>query len=158
VGWLDPAGRWSEEAEMVTQRLLEAAGCEEICPIPAAALGRALDGLTAPIRARLAVAGARRWDAAEPDPSARRLAARLHASVREAARRRDVPALTRLERAFAFVAGGHTAGEAMLVRRLAEAEPGGLAGWVGRLPAPTPRWESLEARLTGLVLFEPEPA
>ena len=155
VGWLDSAGRWWEDAETVTRRLLEAAASEEGGAAPAVVLGRALDAITGPIRARLALAGARRWTAAEPDPSARRLAARLQASVREAVRRRDVPALTRLERALAFVAGGHTAGEAELVRRLAEADAGQLARWTGRLPAPTPRWEAVEARLTGLVLFEP---
>jgi len=154
VGWLDPAGRWSEDEEVVSRRLLEAAKSEDVVASTAAAVRRALDALTAPMRARLATAGARRWTAAEPEPSARRLAARLHSAVREAARRRDVPALTRLERALSFVAGGHTAGEADLVRRLAEAGPGELAASVGRLPAPTPRWESVEARVSGLVIFE----
>lgn len=158
VGWLDCAGRWFEDEATVTRRLVEAARSGAGCAAPAAVLGRALDRLTAPIRARLAVAGARRWTAAEPEPSARRLAARLQASVRAAARRRDVPALTRLERALAFVAGGHTAGEAELVRRLAEVDAAELARWTGRLPAPTPRWESVEARVTGVVVFEADGA
>jgi superfamily II DNA or RNA helicase len=154
VGWLDRAGRWSEDEATVTRRLAEAAMSEDGGAAPAAVLGRALDRLTAPIRARLAIAGARRWTAAEPEPSARRLAARLQASVREAARRRDVPSLTRLERALAFVAGGHTAGEAELVRQLAEVDAAELAKWTGRLPPPTPRWDSVEVRVTGIVVFE----
>ncbi|MEO6056166.1 MAG: hypothetical protein ABIQ49_04935, partial [Gemmatimonadales bacterium] len=59
-----------------------------------------------------------------------------------------------LERALAFAAGGHTAGEAQLVRRLADAEGAELAGALARIPAPTQRWEGIEVRVTGLVLFE----
>jgi hypothetical protein len=61
--------------------------------------------------------------------------------------------LGRLERAMGFAGGGHTAGEAMLVERMAEATPRVLTEWLARVPAPTPRWDSLEVRLTGLVLF-----
>jgi hypothetical protein len=154
VGWMDAGGRWSEDETIVTQRLLEAARAEESGAIPAAALGRALGSLAGPIRARLALAAGRRWTAAEPESCARRLAVRLQAAVREAARRRDIAGLGRLERALAFVAGGHTAGESELVARLADAPAPALAAWTGRLPAPTARREPVEARLTGLVLFE----
>jgi hypothetical protein len=112
-----------------------------------------LERLAIPIRERLALANARRWTAGDPDPFARRIAARLAESIREAARMRDGRALTRLERALAFTAGGHTAGEAMLVRTLADAGEGELASWTVRVPAPTPRWDAIEVRLTGLVLF-----
>jgi hypothetical protein len=78
--------------------------------------------------------------------------------VREAARRRDGAGLACLERALAFLAGGHTAGESELLQRLLEVPPGELATRLARLPAATPRWEALEARLTGVVLFEPAPA
>jgi hypothetical protein len=114
----------------------------------------ALDRLAARVRERLALAIARRWTAGDPDPGARRLAARLAEAIREAARRRDARALARLERALAFTAGGHTAGEALLVRRLADAGERELASWTARLPAPTARWDAIEVRLTGLVLFE----
>jgi superfamily II DNA or RNA helicase len=154
VGWMDARGRWSEGEAIVTRRLLEAAEAGESGAIPAPALGRALDALAGPIRERLAEAAGRRWAAAEPDSSARRLAVRLQAAVREAARRRDVAGLARLERALAFVAGGHTAGESELVARMAEAPAPELALWTGRLPAPTARRDPVEARLTGLVLFD----
>jgi len=154
VGWIDPEGVWCEEEAIVSAKLLEAARHERIETAEPAALARALDRLIAPIRARLALAGARRWAAAEPEPPARRLAARLSDAVRLAVRRRDAPALERLERGLAFAAGGHTAGEAALVRRLAEAPESELAKWLARGPAPSPRWDSLEVRLTGLVLFD----
>jgi superfamily II DNA or RNA helicase len=153
LGWLDSSGRWSEDEATVATRVLEAARCGHPGLAPAR-VRVALDRLASPIRERLALTNARRWTAGDPDPSARRLAARLAESIREAARMRDERALTRLERALAFTAGGHTAGEAMLVRRLADASDGELASWTARLPAPTPRWDAIEVRLTGLVLFE----
>jgi superfamily II DNA or RNA helicase len=157
VGWLGTDGRWSEDEEIVSQRLLEAADPEE-GPARVHSVRAALKALAGVIRDRLAVAGARRWTAAEPEGSARRLAAALQPFVREAARRRDGAGLACLERALAFLAGGHTAGESELLQRLLEVPPGELATRLARLPAATPRWEALEARLTGVVLFEPAPA
>ncbi len=153
VGWLDADGRWCEDEPVVSRRLIEAVRSEQCGPASAAELQRVLDHLVGPIRARLALVGSRRWAAAEPEPSARRLASRLVAAVRQAARRRDTSSLARLERALAFTSGGHTAGEARLVRRLAEADAREVAGWLDRVPAPTPRWDAVEVRLTGLVVF-----
>jgi hypothetical protein len=64
------------------------------------------------------------------------------------------PSRARLERALAFVAGGHTAGEAMLVRRLADADPPALAAGLARIPATSACWDAIDVRLTGLVIFE----
>jgi hypothetical protein len=41
-----------------------------------------------------------------------------------------------------------------LVRQLAEVDAAELAKWTGRLPPPTPRWDSVEVRVTGIVVFE----
>jgi superfamily II DNA or RNA helicase len=153
VGWLDACGRWVEDQAVVSARLTAALMAESSVPA-AARVALALDRLAGPIRAHLARVSARRWSAADPDPAARRLAVALGRGVREAARRRDAGALARLERALAFAAGGHTAGEALLVRRLADADARTLASALVRLPAPTPRWDVVEVRLTGLVLFE----
>jgi hypothetical protein len=155
LGWLDADGSWTEDGEVVGERLLEAAGSHVCLPNSPDTARLALDRLVVPIRARLALVGGRRWTAAEPTPPARRLAERLGQAVPEAARARDRRRLEQLERAVAFVGGGHTAGEAMLVERLAESAPKELAAWVGRAPAPTRRWDAIEARLTGVVLFEP---
>lgn len=154
VGWLSCDGRWTEEEGVVAARLIEASRAGEVTPAASEAVRIALDRLTAPIRERLVLAGARRWAAADPDPCARRLAARLSEMIRAAARRRDQSELVRLERALAFAAGGHTAGEARLVRRLADADAGELGRWAVRVPAPTARPDVIEVRLSGLVLFE----
>jgi superfamily II DNA or RNA helicase len=154
VGWLGPDGTWTEEESVVSARLRAAAVCDNRSPPAPAVVRQALDRLVGPVRARLALLAARRWTAAEPDTAARRLALRLGELVRVAARRRDGGELARLERALAFVAGGHTAGEAMLVRRLADADSRLLAAGLAGIPATSARWDAIDVRLTGLVIFD----
>jgi hypothetical protein len=100
------------------------------------------------------LAASRRWTCPEPDTVARDVARRLRQATHQAARARDLRALQRLELALDFVSGGHTAGEAALVRQLSELSPRELAQAIARLPAATPRPEAIEARLSGVVLFE----
>jgi hypothetical protein len=106
------------------------------------------------VRARLATAAGRRWTAPEPSAAARRVAARLGEWVALAARERDRRGLDRLERALSFVTGGHTAGEAILVERMADAPSSDLKAWVGRVVSPTPRRDGLDVRVTGIIVFE----
>lgn len=159
VGWLEGEGRWSEDPAMLAARLeavaLGTPGPPACSPDHDRRMARALDRLTPVIRARLALAGARRWASAEPELAVRRLVGRLQDLVRDAARRRDGAELAQLERAMAFVAGGHTTAEADLVRRLAEASDAELAAALPRLPPPTARWDVVTARITGIVVFEP---
>ena len=152
VGWLAADGTWSEDESVVAERLRSAAASDHRAPPAPDTIRRALDRLVRPVRARLGLAAARRWTAAEPDTAARRLALRLGELVRAAARRRDGGELARLERTLAFVAGGHTAGEAMLVRRLADAPA--LTASLAGIPATSARWDAIDVRLTGLVIFE----
>jgi hypothetical protein len=154
VGWLQPDGEWSEDADIVGQRLLAAACAGDSRPISSTAVQTALDALTNPIRARLALASGRRWTSAEPTPSARRVIERVSQDVAEAARKRDRRRLGRLERAIRFVAGGHTAGEELVLERMAEAPTDDLLAWLDRVPPPDARGDPIEARLTGMVLFE----
>jgi len=46
------------------------------------------------------------------------------------------------------------AGEAMLVRRLADADTPGLAASLAGIPVISARWDAIDVRLTGLVVFE----
>jgi hypothetical protein len=154
VGWLSSDGEWSEDPDVVSERVLAAAGASDSGPVDPVLLRTALDSVTIPIRARLSLAAGRRWLAAEPSASARRIAERLSHGVAEAARRRDRRELARLERAMRIVAGGHTAGEDMLLDRHAEASTAELLAWLDRLAAAEPRSDAIEVRLTGLVVFE----
>jgi hypothetical protein len=63
--------------------------------------------------------------------------------------------LAELERGLAFVAGGHSAGERILVERLAGSPLSQLNAEVGNLPLPGRPPDGMEVRLTGLIVFGP---
>lgn len=153
AGWMTPSGEWCEDEDVVSQMISAAAGATDVIAPHAADVRDALRALVGPIRAHLATAGGRRWTGAQPDAGACRVMGRLRDAARRAARQRDASTLQRLERAMEFVGGGHTAGEAVLVRRLAELSDRELPGWLARLPLPYPRPDVVEVRLSGLVLF-----
>jgi hypothetical protein len=153
VGWLGADGTWREDEAIVTEYLDIAAASRERAPASPALFHRALDRLASPLRDRMAAAAARRWMVAEPDAAARRLAQHLGELVGAAARRRDAEGLAMLERALGFVAGGHTAGEALLVARLAGEAPRALAEGIQRMPTASARWDAIDVRLIGLVVF-----
>jgi hypothetical protein len=151
VGWLSPGGTWSDSPELIAERLLSVAEGRTV-PIGDERLRSCLTLLIDPIRERMAVTRGRHWLGRDPTPSARQLALRLNDLIAQAARKRQSDRLYRLERALGFVAGGHTAGEAMLIERLAALDE--IESELSRLPAERTGWEGIEVRLTGLILFE----
>ena len=154
VVWIEPGGDWTEDERVVASRLAEAVGSP---PAPPAAdrLREALVLVTRPVRSRLALARGSRWAAPEADPVVHRISLRLHQRIREAARGRDLEALSRLERALAFVGQGHTAGESLTLARLVELPDAEFDRRILRLPPPGLRWDAVEARVGGLLLFVP---
>jgi superfamily II DNA or RNA helicase/Arc/MetJ family transcription regulator len=153
VGWLNEDGEWSEDEDVVARTLAAAALSTERAAVDDRRRHDALRSVVTPIRAHLAIAAERRWTGVEVDTAARCLAARLRAAVHHAARCRDLRALKRLECALGFTSGGHTAGEAALVRCLSEATDRELFNAIAALPAATPRPDAIEVRISGLVLF-----
>lgn len=158
VGWLDLEGRWTESSDVVTRRLTRAATQDEPVSVNVERLHDGLDLLAPLIRDRLVLIRGRRWVSPDPASSARRVAGRLNEFIGDAARRRQPARLLRLEQALRFVAGGHTAGEEMLIERLADAADTELeSGLIGR-PTVQPEGDGIEARLTGLIVFGPDAA
>jgi superfamily II DNA or RNA helicase len=153
VGWLDSGGVWTESPETVTEMLLSAERGHPL-PLNTECLRNWMKLLGEPIRQRLSLIQGRYWVGVEPDPAARRVANRMHRLIREAARLRQAARLLRLERALGFVAGGHTAGEGMVIERLADAGDAELEGVLSRLAPIRKEWDGLEVRLTGLIVFE----
>jgi len=153
VVWVSPDGSWTEDEATIAARLAAVIDCRESGHPSAARVAGALALLAAPIRARLAACQGTRWVTPLLAPPARATAMRIHAEIRAAARRRDAAAFEVLERALAFVGGGHTAGEAMLLERLAGLGDAEFGRGLRRLPEPSPRWAVIEARLGGLVVF-----
>jgi hypothetical protein len=152
--WIEPGGTWTEEERIVAARLADAATSRAAPPDPAR-LREALSLVAGPIRSRLALARGSRWAAPAADPVSHQVALRLHQGIREAARRRDLESLSRLERALAFVGRGHTAGESAELERLAGMPDGEFNRNAFRLPVPGRRWDAIEARLGGVLLFVP---
>ena len=153
VGWLDPNGAWTEEPGVITDRL-RAAVRGKGRSLEQLELRRYLDLLTPLVRQRLALTRGGRWLSADPSPAGRAIAARLSALIRHAARLRQELRLSELERGLRFVAGGHTAGEELLLDRLVETADRQLVTAL-RGTVPHPEWSGIEARLTGLIVFGP---
>lgn len=151
--WIEPGGEWTDEEQVVAARLAEATAATTGLTADAGCLGEAIALTAAPIRARLGLARGSRWVAPAADPSTHRVALRLHQGIRVAARKRDLDALAGLERALAFVGRGHTAGEALELERLADLPEVEFSRGIRGLPPPGRRWEAIDARLGGLLLF-----
>ncbi len=90
----------------------------------------------------------------EPGSGSRRVVARLHAFIREAARLHRPDRLQQLENAVLFITRGHTAGETAFIERLVEAPDAELERALSRLPHRHTRADTIEVRLTGLILFD----
>ncbi len=157
VLWLEPTGIWTEAPSTVGEKLtVAAAQTQTIAPDPVT-LGGWIEGLAIPIRERLAQVKRQRWIMLDQPPAVRQILSRLQQLIREAARNREAKRLADLEHAIASVAGGHTAGEMALLECLAEAGDSQLMKRLGTLPNRRPTGQSLEVRLTGMVIFGPPP-
>jgi hypothetical protein len=153
VIWVEPGGEWTEDESVLAARLAEASECEAPTAPDPARLTAAVRLLSEPIRVRLALVRGSRWSSPRPAAAAHAAALRVQSEIRQAARRRDVASLEALERALGFLSGGHTAGEAMAIERLAATSDGEFRRALARLPAPSTPWPVIEARLRGLVIF-----
>jgi hypothetical protein len=151
--WINPDGSWNEEERVVTAALRLAAQSQQLQEPDPEALRLALMNLSRVIRIRLGQAQGRRWAISQTGPAAHRVVVTLQEALRRAARSRNHPQLTLLERALGFVAGGHTAGEGLLLGRLSSLPIAELLREARHLPPPTERWGAPEVKLTGLVLF-----
>jgi superfamily II DNA or RNA helicase len=158
VVWMEPDGSWTEAPKVIEQRLAAAAEQTEVVSTDSARLMEGLSKLTQMVRDRIAQTRGQRWAILDPSPAARRVVCRLQSLVKEAARRHQAGRLAELERALVLVAGGHSAGEAVLIEQMAEAADSQLASLLGRLPNRRSQLGGLEVRLTGLVLFGPAKA
>jgi superfamily II DNA or RNA helicase len=153
VLWFEDDGSWTEDPAVIESRLDSAAAQDQIVSPSPIELRDWLSVLVRPIRERFSLLQGRRWATPDPTPAVRCLLDRLQRLVREAARSRQAKRLELLDQALAIVAGGHTAGEAILLEHLVELPDEMLEAAVGRFPRATSRWDALEVRLTGLILF-----
>lgn len=153
IGWQTAEGSWNEDPKLLEELLARAAEQDEVALADGQKLRGYLALLARTIRARLRATESRKWSMTEPAPAARLLADRLQHLIQAAARGRDAARLIRLEGALGVVAGGHTAGEATLISQMAEEPDARVVSELSTWPANPVRWEGIEVRLSGLVLF-----
>ncbi len=152
VLWWDQHSGWTEAPGTVAERL-ETACAAPAAAVPLDAVRRSLTQIGEAVRDRLRVIRRGAWECPPPGPAARALLARLDPLVRAAARRRDPVALALVQRAIRFAAGGHTAGESLELERLARLGEPELRAAFGGLPPPTAAPSTLQARVSGVILF-----
>ena len=154
VMWRDAAGQWTDEPRVIEGRLAEAS-----VAIEAAATGSDTPihppaDLAELVRARLRMALQPGFLGTPTSEAGRRLTARLRRLAGQGIRERDAALISRIQAALRFAAGGHTAGEAMLVENLLALDDAGLLSRICGLPAPSPSPTLLVPRLVGIILFE----
>lgn len=155
--WLGSDGQWSDDIDLLQERLSTAERSETLNRARPEDVEAALARLAPFVRDRLRTATGRRWTAIDRTASSRLLVRRLQRLARAAIRDRNGRELELVERALRFAAGGHTAGEAELVGRLAQGSERDLRRALAALPEPAVRWTLVEAALIGLILFRSPP-
>ena len=157
LGWLDLEENWTEAPEVISDRLKTASMQTTTDSVDLERVSGYLKLLAPLIRERLSLTGGRRWLSPNPTPATRRVAERLRHLIGRAARQRLHDPLLQLERLLGFVAGGHTAGEEILIEQLVEAPDGELISRLSQGPASLAGWKGIEVQLTGLIVFSPDP-
>jgi len=144
---------WTDDPETVSARIREAVSAEGAAPPSEAEVGEIIDSLAGPIGELLRRASDHRIAGVLPSPAALALGRRLRRLAALAVRRRDASQLCELESAFAFSAGGHTAGEEHLIASLLDLDDHQLLARLPALPPPSAPGQVLRPRLTGLICF-----
>lgn len=149
--------RWVADAEVVQERLHEAATGLPLTPPSGAELRDCLVTLAPSIRLLLRHESLARVAGLPARAATLTVGRRLRELAARAARARDEELLNLLERGLQFCTRGHTAGEAIFVGELASCGDQALIEALHRLP-PTPKApSSLKPRLVGLVIFRKRP-
>ena len=130
---IDARGTWSEAPRTIREILRSA---RDAAPADCVGWEEWRERLAPFVRSMLREAADGNWRVAPQGPQSRELIARLQTILRRATRARDTTTLTRLEPLFAFVARGHTAGEAQLVEEWATLDDEALTQKGDGLPEP----------------------
>ena len=153
VLWREVVGDWTADPGIVAARIAESAGASPGAPPSASEISGAIASLSPQVRVLLRQAAAYRIAGSSRTRAASHLGRRLRQLAAAAARRRDAGQLAVLESALGFCAGGHTAGEAMLIEGVVKLDDQALLARLPSLPRPTAQEGALRPRLSGLIVF-----
>lgn len=145
----DPAGAVRLLECAASGRALAAPDARTVCTI--------LDSLSPSVRDFVRASSELRVSGLQPTPGTLALGRRLRFLAAAAARERNAARLESLDRALRFCNGGHTAGEEMLIAAMATFDDEALLASLPTLPEPSPFPPPVRPRLTGLILFRPDP-
>ena len=148
--WIGEDGSVSESPVRLARLLRDIAGRSWRAP-SAAERRQTLAALRPVVRGRIRDSAAASWQAPRRMPEHRVVERRLRTLAKEALRRRDREALARIDAAHSWLAGGLTAGEAILVGRMAGLERPALLLLLGSLSIRPRRREAAVPRVTGVV-------
>ncbi|HET9293625.1 MAG TPA: helicase-related protein [Gemmatimonadales bacterium] len=154
VVWRDAAGRWTDEPRVIEGRIAEASLATEVAAIGSDTPIRPPADLAELVRARLRVALQPGFLGTPASEAGRRLITRLRRLAGHGIRARDAALTSIIQAALRFAAGGHTAGEEMLVENLLALDDAGLQSRIHGLPAANPPPTLLVPQLVGIILFE----
>jgi len=151
--WRASDGTWWESPAVIGDRLAVAQRARPCPPLRPDERQQILADVRSWMREKLSRLTARYWAECARTPEARSLMRRLRAMGASAARMRDAEALNRLDRAFRFVAGGHTAGEEALIAELALLSDEEVRERLPSLPAPQAIVTPAAPVLIGVIAF-----
>lgn len=153
TGYLDSAGAWSEDPELVCRMMeiaLESPARKTSGDLTGDVPGQIMDV----IHQRLRSASLAQW-ARHLSPLQSTWIARLNRIASRAVRSRNGSLLSVVERAIAYVRQGHTAGEEMLLERAFAHSDSELIRQMRNFPGPQGRGMTIFPQLVGLVVFAP---
>jgi hypothetical protein len=148
--WIGDDGSMSESPVRLAGLLRDVAGRSWRAP-STTERRQALAALRPVVRGRIRDSAAAAWQAPRRLPEHRAVERRLRALAKAALRQRDLEALARLDVAHSWLAGGLTAGEAILVGRMAGLDRPALLQLLRSRTIWPRRREAAVPRLTGVV-------
>ena len=151
VGHIGSGGMWNDDPSVVEHWLEKAVTAERIADEPME--DDCLSTVAAIIRGQLDSVQQARW-CHHHTPLQTRLIRRLNLLAAKSVRARNSRQLRELERALAFVGGGHTAGERMWLEQLAAQSDHSLLIALSRCSPPEPGMPVMYVELLGIVIFD----
>lgn len=153
AGYFNEEGVWSEQPDLIIQKLEEAMTGTAADPGRDIA-ERSLRQVAMQVRERLEMVQQAQWTS-QLSPSQSRLIARLNELAARAVHERKGQLLSTVERAINFARRGHSAGEAMWLDRLLALPDAALIGEIRQCPEAPPGTTTIGSELLGIVVFAP---
>jgi hypothetical protein len=146
-------GPWSADHRLV-DALLDRGARGVVLDAEPAVIARTLAGAQRAVRTALLGASGALWRIRPAQGHVRLALRRVQACAQDAIRRRDRSALGMADRAIAFLRRGHTAGERLLIRKMADADDTAFERQLAEMPRSDAAPPPLRARIAGVIVVK----